>query len=102
MLNVIDLMNDTDLAIDNDLLKDNLLSLQKNLNKRKIELDEVTGQIKFKESQTSSTIINYCADNFSDLYSTISDKERKLLLSHIIKEIHVSNGESTKSRQIKN
>lgn len=101
MNTVIDLMNDSALSLDKKLLKDRLVSHQEDLNERNIQLEEITKQIRFKESQTSIDIIKFCAENFITFYETIADTEKKQLLNYLIKEIHVFKGDKTKDRQIK-
>lgn len=64
MNTVIDLMNDSALSLDKKPLKDRLVSHQEDLNERNIQLEEITKQIRFKESQTSIDIIKFCAENF--------------------------------------
>ncbi|WP_026561603.1 recombinase family protein [Bacillus sp. J37] len=101
MNTVIDLMDDPTASLDKELLKNKLLSHQEELNKNNIVLEELTKQINFKESHTSSDIITFCVKRFSDFYEILPNEERKLLLNHIIKEVHVLKGDSTKDRKIK-
>jgi site-specific DNA recombinase len=102
MSNIIDLMNDEKYSIDEELLMDKLIIHQENLNEKSSDLKELTKQIEFKSSRISHELINYYTKNFMEFYSAIPNEERKLLLHHLIKEIHVTKGDKPKNRKIKN
>ncbi|WP_335871876.1 zinc ribbon domain-containing protein [Bacillus sp. 2205SS5-2] len=102
MDNVIELMYDTELSLDKEFLKGKLKKQQDQLNRKNSNLIEITQYIKFKQNQTSNEIINFCSNNFNDFSSLLLNEEKKLLLNHIIKEIHVTNGATTNDRKIKN
>jgi site-specific DNA recombinase len=101
MVTIIDLFNDDSLKLDADMLKEQLVTKQEAINKKKSILDDITKQLQFKRSKSIMDIIMFTITNFKDFYLTISDDEKKMFFHSVIREIHIETGDKPKDRKIK-
>jgi site-specific DNA recombinase len=101
MVTIIDLFNDDALNLDADMLKEQLVTKQEAINKKKSILDDITKQLQFKCSKSIMDIIMFTITNFKDFYLSISDDEKKMFFHSVIREIHIETGDKPKDRKIK-
>lgn len=101
MLNIIDLSSDEALNLDTQMLKSHLASKQEAINIKKMTLADITKQIGLKQNESIKDIIEFSIRNFKDFYHTLSDDEKKRFFHTVINEIHVTHGNTTKDRCIK-
>ncbi|WP_096156214.1 recombinase family protein [Bacillus sp. FJAT-45066] len=101
MLKIMEHSSDTSLNLDAEMIKSQLAKKQEELNKIKTSLIEITKQIQLKQNGSIMDIIEYSIKNFKEFYHTLSDEEKKMFFHSVIKEVHVTQGEKTKDRRIK-
>lgn len=83
------------------MIKSHLGVKQDEINKIKSAIADITKQIELKQNESLMDIIEFSIKNFEDFYHTISDDEKKIFFHSVIKEVHVTQGEKTKDRRIK-
>ncbi|WP_210367946.1 hypothetical protein [Bacillus sp. REN3] len=71
MVTILGLFNDDTLNLDSDMLKDQLVTKQEEINKKKSNLDDITNQLEIKRSKSIMEIIKFSISNFKDFYLTI-------------------------------
>ena len=101
ILNIIEYSSDTALNLDADMIKSHLATKQDEINKINNDLDTIAKQVELKRNESIMDIIECSIKNFEDFYHTLSDDEKKLFFHSVIKEIHVTRGEKTRDRRIK-
>ncbi|WP_201716142.1 recombinase family protein [Rossellomorea arthrocnemi] len=101
ILNIIEYSSDTALNLDVDMIKSHLATKQDEINKINNVLANIAKQVELKRNESIMDIIESAIKNFEDFYHTLSDDEKKLFFHSVIKEIHVTKGEKTKDRRIK-
>ena len=101
MLKIMEHSSDTSLNLDADMIKSQLAAKQGEINKINSDLANIAKQVELKRNESIMDIIECSIKNFEDFYHTLSDDEKKLFFHSVIKEIHVTRGEKTKDRSIK-
>jgi site-specific DNA recombinase len=101
MIKIMEHSSDPSLNLDADMIKSHLAAKQDEINKIKSAFADITKQIQLKQNQSIIDIIEFSIKNFEDLYHTLSGDEKKIFFHSVIKEIHVTDGKTTKDRRIK-
>ena len=101
MIKIMEHSSDPSLNLDEDMIKAHLATKQDEINKIKIDLAEIAKHIKLKQSDSVIDIIEFSIKNLENFYHTLSAKEKKIFFHSVIKEIHVTKGEKTKDRRVK-
>jgi site-specific DNA recombinase len=101
MLKIMELSSDPILSLDGEMIKSQLAAKQDEINKIKYSLENISMQIELKQNESIKDIIKFSINNFEDFYKTLDDDEKKKFFHLVIKEVHVTKGERTKDRRIK-
>ena len=101
ILKIMEHSSDPDLNLDANMIKSQLKEKQDELNKVETVLADITKIIELKQNESIIDIIEFSIKNFEEFYHTLADDEKKLFFHSVIKEVHVTQGEKTKDRRIK-
>jgi len=101
MLKIMEHSSDPSLSLDADMIKSHLATKQVEINKIKSSLADISKQMELKQNDSIMDIIEFSIKNFKDFYHTFSDDEKKIFFHSVIKEIHVTKGDKTKDRRIR-
>ncbi|WP_214482844.1 recombinase family protein [Bacillus sp. SM2101] len=101
MIKIMEHSSDPSLNLDVDMIKSHLATKQDDINKIKYVLADINKKINLKQNKSIKDIIEFSINNFEDFYYTISDDEKKVFFHSVINEIHVTPGDTTRDRRIK-
>jgi site-specific DNA recombinase len=101
MIKIMEHSSDPSLNLDTNMIKNHLAEKQGEINKIKSALADITKQMQLKQNKSIMDIIEFSIKNFRDFYHTLADDEKKTFIHSVIKEIHVTEGKTTKDRHIK-
>lgn len=101
ILNIIEYSSDTALNLDAEMIKSHLATKQDEINKINSELANIAKQVELKQNESIMNIIEFSIKNFEEFYYTLSVDVKKLFFHTVIREVHVTRGEKTKDRRIK-
>jgi site-specific DNA recombinase len=102
ILTALDFASDSTLNLPTEMMKSHIAEKQEAIDKKRLKFKNIAMQIKLKQNESIMDIIKFSIKNFEEFYHTLSDDEKKAFFHSVIKEVHVTKGEKTKDRRIKN